>query len=258
MTARWDCHVHAFGPAYPASPDRGYDPPLVTAAECVAEAKEAGFDRVVWVQPSAFGMDNTAQLDALDAFAQTSRAVIAPPPQGADLAALHRRGVRGLRVNLLSAGGNATATIAPHERAMADLGWHVAAFLDATTTTALDELLAATTRPIVLDHFAGASSAADPRAFDAVLRHMAGGRVWVKLSAVYRLGPVPPDAMATLVRRFVEARADRLLFASNWPHVQQPPGHTTRALAGEMAGWITQAGLDPERIFADNPSVLYA
>ncbi len=257
MRPRWDCHVHAFGAVYPPAVERGYDPPLVTAAECVAEAAEAGFARVVWVQPSAYGMDNAAQLDALDAFPEASRAVIAPPPEGTDLAALHGRGVRGLRVNLLSAGGNGIETIAPYERAMTDLGWHVAAFLDATTTTALDDLLAATARPIVLDHFAGASKADDPRAFDAVLRHMAGRRIWVKLSAVYRLGAVAPDVVAALVRRFVEAGADRLLFASNWPHVQQKPGYTTAALAAQMAGWIGQAGLDPERVFADNPATLY-
>ena len=57
------------------------------------------------VQPSFYGFDNSATLDALDALGGNGRgvAVIDPNATPAEtLADMHRRGVRGLRINLYS------------------------------------------------------------------------------------------------------------------------------------------------------------
>ena len=64
-----------------------------------------GITRFVIVQPSFYGADNSATLDALDALGGQGRGVAVIDPRTTSpetLAAFHRRGVRGLRINLYS------------------------------------------------------------------------------------------------------------------------------------------------------------
>ena len=65
-----DAHFHVFGPAeryaYDAS-DLRYRPPLAPLEDYLATARRLGFERFVFVQPSAYGMDNSCMLDAMGA-----------------------------------------------------------------------------------------------------------------------------------------------------------------------------------------------
>ena len=64
-----------------------------------------GITRFVIVQPSFYGFDNSATLDALDELAGNGRGVAVIDPSNtpdATLADMHRRGIRGLRINLYS------------------------------------------------------------------------------------------------------------------------------------------------------------
>src|SRR5436190_15413493 len=104
---RCDCHVHIVGPAdrYPQVPDRSYLAALAPVAALKRLGATRGISRFVIVQPSFYGADNSATLDALDALGGQGRgvAVIDPGATSSDtLAAYHRRGVRGLRINLYS------------------------------------------------------------------------------------------------------------------------------------------------------------
>src|SRR4249919_1814308 len=104
---RCDCHVHIVGPAdrYPQVPERTYvagEAPVETLKRLGATR---GISRFVIVQPSFYGADNSATLDALDALGGQGRgvAVIDPKTTSPDtLDAYHQRGVRGLRINLYS------------------------------------------------------------------------------------------------------------------------------------------------------------
>src|SRR4249920_3075952 len=105
---RCDCHVHIVGPVgrYPQVPERTYlaGPAPVETLKRLAATR--GITRFVIVQPSFYGADNSATLDALDELGGQGRgvAVIDPAATSRDtLDAFHRRGVRGLRVNLYSA-----------------------------------------------------------------------------------------------------------------------------------------------------------
>src|SRR5687768_1466357 len=78
-----DCHMHVFGPPerYKGSADRSYDPRERRLDEYEAFARAAGFERVVLVQPSAYGTDNNALLDALRLRPETARAVVVIGPE---------------------------------------------------------------------------------------------------------------------------------------------------------------------------------
>ena len=64
-----DCHMHIFGPVeqYPAAATRGYTPTPAALPAYLAMAGGLGLQRVVFVQPSAYGTDNSCMLDALRA-----------------------------------------------------------------------------------------------------------------------------------------------------------------------------------------------
>src|SRR5713101_7773037 len=59
-----DTHVHVFEPGYPLSPGRGYNPPISTLADLEHLHATLGIDRVVFIQPSIYGTDNSAILNA--------------------------------------------------------------------------------------------------------------------------------------------------------------------------------------------------
>src|SRR3977135_729370 len=59
-----DTHVHVFEPGYPLSPDRGYNPPDSTLADLKHLHATLVIERWVFTQPSIYGTDNSAILDA--------------------------------------------------------------------------------------------------------------------------------------------------------------------------------------------------
>ncbi|HMA56225.1 MAG TPA: amidohydrolase family protein [Pseudolabrys sp.] len=63
-----DCHCHVFGPAtrFPYAEPRSYTPDDAPLEAYLALLDRLGFDRGVLVQPSAYGRDNRAMIDALE------------------------------------------------------------------------------------------------------------------------------------------------------------------------------------------------
>src|SRR5690348_4403780 len=59
-----DCHVHVFDPArFPYAPERVYTPPPALLDNLHDLQAALHFDRVVIVQPSVYGTDNSCTLD---------------------------------------------------------------------------------------------------------------------------------------------------------------------------------------------------
>lgn len=262
----WDCHTHAFGPAakFPPVSDAAYTTPAADPADHVVAASSAGFAGVVWVQPSIYGYDNSCQIAQLERAGNTSRAVIAPPAfaNGGDLRGLHEIGVRGLRLNLVSRGGNGLETLEPFRRQLKELGWHLAAFLNGTQGALLDEVMARIEAPVVLDHFGyvGRSPAPDIADFSGLYRHLDGGRLWVKVSAPYQLSTSgwPWPEVERLALELLRRNPERVLFGSNWPHVGQTAPHRIADLRQLTEKWLSSAGVEPGQVFSTNPSQLYA
>src|SRR6266436_835201 len=106
-----DTHVHVFEPGYPLSPDRGYNPPDSTLVDLKHLHATLGIDRVVFTQPSVYGTDNSAILNASAALNKETpnraRSVVAITMDISDkeLAALDAAGARGVRLNTDNKGG---------------------------------------------------------------------------------------------------------------------------------------------------------
>jgi predicted TIM-barrel fold metal-dependent hydrolase len=128
-----DCHCHVFGPAarFPYAEPRGYTPDDAPLEAYLALLDRLGFDRGVLVQPSAYGRDNRAMLDALTRAPVRLRGIAVGGSElnAATLKQWHAAGVRGLRANEFRRDGKpyyqngvTLKEIEPLLPAMADLG----------------------------------------------------------------------------------------------------------------------------------------
>src|SRR5215204_1576468 len=128
-----DTHVHVFEPDYALSPARGYNPPDSTLADLKHLHATLGVDRVVFTQPSIYGTDNSAILDAMAALnaerPNRARSVVAIGLDTSDeeLAALDAAGVRGVRLNTDNKGGMpiAFSQMGELEARLRPFGWHI-------------------------------------------------------------------------------------------------------------------------------------
>ena len=220
-----DCHTHVFGPAYPFDPARTYTPPDAVTEALLAHQHALGLDRVVIVQPSPYGTDNRCTLDAVRALGSRARAVavVAADMPLPALRDLHEAGVRGVRVNLQTAGQNDPAAAAALLRTAADqvapLGWHVQTYTNLGVIGALHPMLRTLPVPLVVDHFgrAMAEGGTGQAGFDALLDLVQSGRAFVKLSAAHRIAADPNDA-GPIAAALIAANPARMLWGSDWPH----------------------------------------
>jgi predicted TIM-barrel fold metal-dependent hydrolase len=155
----------------------------------------------VIVQPSFYSAVNSATLDALDALDGQGRGVAVVDPrtvQPETLAEFHRRGVRGLRVNLYSpikapGGDTLEAAFAATAEAARMMGWHVQVIAPLPVLLANADTLAKAPVPVVIDHY-GLYGDRRPDSVEGrrLLDLVALPHVWMKLSAPYRhdRGPV--------------------------------------------------------------------
>lgn len=268
-----DCHTHVFLDErhYPFDPARHYTPPPASVEALAQWHDRLGIDRVVLVQPSVYGRDNRALLQALHLLGPARArgvAVVDPAVSDDELDRLARAGVRGVRVNLIF-GGDADA-LHHTARRVASRGWHLQVYAALPVLAASMATLRTLPVPLVLDHHAGAQAAAGERqdGLDAVLDLVASGRAWVKLSAPYRASAQPGHAdLQALVLRFVQAHAGRVLWGSDWPHAR--PGAAPRptdvsppydvdlaATLQTLQRWLPDPALQ-RRLFTDNPAALY-
>lgn len=261
-----DCHAHVFGPMarFPYSTPRSYTPPDSPLAEYLAMHDTLGVERGVLVQPSVYGTDNAAMMEALRAHPDRLRgvAVVDPAVPEEELKALHEGGVRGVRVNVLFKGGVPISAARPLAERIAPYGWHVQFLIDVSNHPELDEELAGFPTPVVIDHMGHcdvAKTATDP-GFAALLRLLDGGRCWVKLSGPYRITArkaVPFDDVTPVARALVARRPDRMVWGTDWPH---PSIRTDMPNDGDLvemlADWVPDAAAR-QRILVDNPAALY-
>lgn len=261
-----DTHSHVYGPkaVYPHVPGRVPDL-LAELPAYRAMLERIGFQRAVIVQPSLYGFDNRATLDAVAALGpQRARGVAVCPPDVTSraLSDLHERGIRGLRFFLL-VDDVGLDVIEPMAARCANLGWHVVVQGRDEWLTDAIPVLSRLPCPVVIDHLGRtpAAAGATHAGFQALLRFMETGRCWVKISAPYLSSDTGPPEFADCaprVRALVETRPDRLLWAANWPHPNSPldakPDEAD--CLDPLLEWVPHEALR-RLILADNAAALY-
>ena len=268
-----DCHAHVFGPyqRYPLAVDRSYTPPENDGEAFLRQLDTMGFARGVIVTASAYGHQNQPLLDAMAAAPERLRgvAVLADDVSEADLDAMTRAGVRGVRVNLFRRDGHQVyrngmrletlRALAPRLRAR---DWHLQVWLHAPDLPELWPALEACGMPVVVDHMGRMSTArgvADP-GFQLLRDLLADGALWAKISGADRLtvaGPPYAD-VDPFAEALIGANAGRIVWGSDWPHINYFDGGVPRDLdlLRALRRWTDADAL--RRILVDNPAALYS
>jgi predicted TIM-barrel fold metal-dependent hydrolase len=265
-----DTHVHVFEPGYALSPGRGYNPPDSTLADLKHLHATLGIDRVVFTQPSVYGIDNSAILDAMAALnAQTpgrARAVVALDMEVSDkqLAALDAAGVRGVRLNFDNKGGMPIeiADIPELAARIRPLRWHIEFLFPGKDIVGLMPMFTALNVPMSIAHFAYQSASAGVTAagFRALIELARRGNTWIKISGANRVSAadLPPyDDVKPMARALIDAASDRIMWGTDWPHPNKYVANPNDGdLVDAFGDWVRDEGMRG-KIMVDTPAAFY-
>lgn len=273
-----DCHVHTFDPQhFPYAAGRPYTPEPVSVGELRALHRALKIDRVIVVQTTVYGTDNAGMLDAMKQLGPRSRgvAVIDEKTPDSALADMDKAGVRGIRLNLETAGQTDPEFGRRRFQAAVDRvkggKWHIQIYTRLSVIEGMKDLLAASPVPVVFDHFAGVDAALgmSQPGFDTFLGLLRSGKIYVKISAPYRASKLADYAdVAPVAKAFLAANPRRILWGSDWPHPGLPvPGRPLTEITpffqiddgrvlNLLPTWAPEPGLR-KTILVDNPAELY-
>lgn len=260
-----DCHIHLYLPGYEQQPGGPPVRELATVANYRRLQKWLGLERVVITQPNAYQFDNRALLAGLAEMGSSkARAIMAVSPDMAlaDLKPLHDLGVRGARIMNLPGGAAKLDVMPAVERLIRPLGWSLIVQFNGREIGAHLEAFRALESRYVIDHFGRFMppvASDDPRV-DEMLRLIDKGNCWFKLGACYEVGVSGPpgyDDMAAMARRVIAHAPERIIWASNWPHLGVPPTDypDDAQLLDLLLDWATPD--ERQKILVDNPQELY-
>jgi 2-pyrone-4,6-dicarboxylate lactonase len=265
-----DTHAHVMGPAarYDYSSARVYTPPDCLPAQYRHLLDTLGVERAVLIQPSVYGTDNAAMLDAMRADPKRMRgvAVVEPTIGDADLKAMDAAGVRGLRVNIVDVKDRKPGTLPldvlrPLAARIKPMGWHIEFLMHANEFPDLDQTFADFPVPVVLGHlgYMKGCPGTDNPGFQALLRLMQAGKAWVKLTGPYRISnhELPHADTIPYAHALLKANAAQVIWGTDWPHVMhkgQIPNDGE--LTSLLLDWVPDEK-QREQVLVSNPARLY-
>jgi predicted TIM-barrel fold metal-dependent hydrolase len=275
-----DCHTHVFGNGidFPWSPKRVYTPPPASWEQLLQLQNDLHLSRVVIVQPSVYGADNSCTIDGISRLGPRARgvAVIDAATSRDALEGMAASGIRGVRLNLETAGefnpDTAKKMLDATARQIEGLGWHVQIFTRPAVIAALQAHFRQQPFAIAIDHFGGfpAAQGSNQPHFDALIDLVKSG-CYVKISGGYRVSDHAPDYpdVALLARALIAANPDRVVWGTDWPHPDSNYGAgiplseispampiDDGALLNQLAVWAPDPAVR-RKILVDNPARLY-
>ncbi|MGI9425175.1 MAG: amidohydrolase family protein [Hyphomicrobiaceae bacterium] len=265
-----DTHAHIFPNEHVArySPRRGYTPPVAGLSTFLELHDVLGIERAVLTQPSVYGTDNTAILEAVALYPERMKAVVAVDKAVSDdeLVQLNAAGAKGIRVNLVDKGGmpfDDLEDVRQFTDRIAPLGWHLELLIHANDFPDLRRDFAELPVDIVVGHLGYMTTPhglGDP-GFRELLAMARDGACWVKLTGSYRIttADAPPyDDVVPFAQALIDAAPNRMLWGSDWPH---PTYYRTMPndgyLLDQLAIWTANDAERIKQILVDNPMAFY-
>ena len=258
-----DTHMHIYEPAYPLRAEASHPSQPGTLAHYREVQKRLGLTRTVIVQPSGYGADNTCTLEAMGKLGDTARgvAIVDPAAPDAEIERLTRLGIRGIRYHMR--GGVLTWDTMPRMAArVAAFGWHVQLQCESQEIGEHEAMLSKLPCDLVIDHMGrfDAAVASDDRSWRALLRFLAGGSCWVKLSGPYygsTSGPPLYEDKARIAGELIKTAPERMVWASNWPHPSFKKNFPDEGKLLDLVAEWTQDETLRRKILVENPAQLY-
>lgn len=263
-TGAVDSNIHIFDQRYPLAPTALAQPPDAGVSEYREVMRRLNISRAVVVQPTAYGTDNRCTLDAVAAFgldAARTVGVVDASVSLDEMARLKAAGMCGTRFHLL---GGAAVPIEQFDAIAAkahEIGWHVQFQADGRRLPDYAARIRSWPGTVVIDHVGKYLEpvAVDDPAFRCLLDLVETGRVYVKLSAPYETSktgaPLYGDVGA-LAKALVRAATERMVWATNWPHLALEDKPDDAGLLDLLLNWADDEATR-RKILVDNPAALY-
>jgi predicted TIM-barrel fold metal-dependent hydrolase len=258
-----DAHCHIFGPfdRYPLPDDSSFTPPLAPETSLRRLHDRFGFARSVLVQSQGHGFDHRPLLDALAAGAGRYKGVALVRPTDSEdrIRMFDAAGVCGARFHFLPhlGGRPDLETIRGVVAKIEPFGWHAAMHVARNDIVEYAAFFASLDVPVVIDHMARPDIAQGPdgAAMTALRTLIDSGRVWVKLSGADRMSNTgaPFDDALPIARNLAAHAPDRVLWGSDWPHVNLHAAMPDDGDLVDLIGRIVPDEANRRRLLVDNP-----
>jgi 2-pyrone-4,6-dicarboxylate lactonase len=263
-----DAHCHVFGPEakFPFAPERKYTPCDAPKEKLFALRDFLGFGKNVIVQASCHATDNRALVDALDASAGRAKGIafVGEEITDAELRALDRAGVRGVRFNFV----RRLVDVTPRDvltrvaNRVATLGWHIVVYFEMADLADFESFFTALPTIVVVDHMGvpdvrkGVDDPDNRRFLRMLETH---SNIWTKVTCPERMTLVGPpyDDVVPFGRTLVEHFRDRVIWGTDWPH---PNMKKEAPDDGVLVDWIPKiapSAAEQQALLVDNPMGLY-
>lgn len=272
---KWDTHVHLFSPErFPLSDARSYTPKAATPSELLASSPGESFLLVqASVENGTSGL--LAHLQDLQSELKPGNVVRGEIIYGADsnyseaeLQTFHDAGVRVLRgYARTSNDSQATADEMKSllEGSMGDIarkyGWIVSFQLAPAVWTLLEEFPFKEKLPgipVIAEHLGSVNvplNADLQRGLQSLVKLLRDEVLTVKINALHRRGlRGNEEAMQQVIEQLIEAGPQRLIWGSDWPHVNSTatglkPGDFLKVNETAELKWLE--GFMPKEVFSD-------
>ncbi|WP_300061754.1 amidohydrolase [uncultured Roseobacter sp.] len=222
-----------------------------------------GLSRGVIVHSILYGTDNAVTVEAVRRLGAGFRGV-GLLPDGASDAQMDRFvewNMTAVRLNYVHGGVLSWEGAKAMAPALAERGLHIQMLCHADQHMHdLAEEVRALPVDVVFDHVGWPSAALDPEApgVQALCRLLGTGKVWVKLSALYRMCPAPYRAADALVAALIAANPERCLWGSDWPHLMLADAAMPKAAQLlDAFDRVVPDARTRQQILVDNPATLF-
>ena len=264
-----DCHFHIIDHArFPFPGNLGYTPhrgESGTFMEISDSFRMQGITHGVAVQPSGYGFDNAAMLDALVRSSGHFRgvAMVSSDTSRADLRRLADAGVVGLRFNLtdFDPSGLSDGVVRKLLSTLRDLDWFVEVQCRAVDFSQLASVLFKTGLRLLIDHLGLPDPALgiNEPGFRAVLRMADTGRATVKLSGAFRCSrePYPFRDLDSFAAALLAAYTpENCIWGSDWPFINLPEKPDFQKAFSCLERWVPD-DQGRRKILWDTPTRLF-
>lgn len=272
---KWDTHVHLFDPSrFPLSDTRSYTPKPANPSEPLASSPGESFLLVqASVENGTAGL--LAHLQDLQSELKPGNVVRGEIIYGADsnyseaeLQSFHDAGVRVLR-GYARTSNDTRATADEMKRllegSMGDVarryGWVVSFQLAPAVWTLLEDFPFKEKLPgvpVIAEHLGSVNvplNADSQRGLQSLVKMMQDNVLTVKINALHRRGLRGNEAaMEEVIKQLIEAGPQRLIWGSDWPHVNSTatgliPGGFLKVNETAELKWLE--GFMPTEVFSD-------
>ena len=267
---RVDCHAHIIDPKRFAYIDgSGYRPLDHETGDLSAFTRILdinGTTHALLVQPSCYGFDNSAMLDAIHRSAGRFKgiAVVDPASSEAHCRSLKEAGIVGVRLNLLYS--DPAAVLEPAMQHFFDrvrsLDWFLEICAHGHSWPTILPTLCADGLRLVIDHMGMPDPAkvrGDGRVWTEMRQLAQESSAVIKLSAPFRVSRTgfPYEDLAKIVRMLVsDFGIDRCIWGSDWPFLATPAPIEYEDQAAWLNHWLTSAD-EREIVLGRNPARLF-